>query len=606
MSAITPAICCCDDTPLPSQYYRFKLCGSGCCDIPCDAGIINWCPAYALTQGFTVPPSGTCALVKYDCCVYEYLNTVALTPGSPCPPVGATGIWNAGTYLGTRTPNPGCCDLQTIDLPETCLFDEAYPLGPPFPASDCIAYVFEEYTNDDMWGTVPGKEVYVTSTITYCYETFGPNWDEPCDCPNPRTYTTASVTRAQPIGSCIPFASPADCAGQRNYVSTGTLTCAQCNPCQPCCGGTNPCSGPSPPGCDDPAKMYTVKTCYAVNPCLDEEFEPQYFEQDVLTITYDFCATQIDPLNPTALAALTALFGGGNMVVPWPAGTGFPLDVGISLKLCPYFSPFGCPCVNVFSGNAEHIAAAINALSVNAPHLSATANKIWGTCFWFGTRSTCQRCPGADPLDPPIQQSEPADELVFDRVEIVNSTTFKVILRGRSKKYYVCAGQTVESAYSTAFGCAYLTSDVVNLAISATGDVENGFERQCLSPAEYACGDRYSMRQIEQLPCDTTICDQYDSNSPVEGCLEVEGYPLTDVIVMGQVVVPGWQSSCGGFGMLPAESQIKCRAYPIVYTVTPCGGTIPSGYCIHPYDPSAVYQDAGVFCETSATPIQVT
>jgi hypothetical protein len=166
---------------------------------------------------------------------------------------------------------------------------------------------------------------------------------------------------------------------------------------------------------------------------------------------------------------------------------------------------------------------------------------------------------------------------------------------------YVCAAQRVLSDYSIAANCLASFTDVINLAVSATGDAENGYERQCLSPAEYACGERYSMRQIEQIGCDTTICIQENPSVTVTGCDTVEGYPLIDVTVGDVVVVPGWQSLCGGgLGSMPSEPQIKCRSYPFQYAVPACGTAPYTGECS-----TGVWQNAGVYCETSASVIQV-
>ena len=613
MSAISAFLCCCDGGgQWPSEYYVFTPCPeSPCCDLECDgASTINWCPAYAAAQGIIVPivPNpALCIYMDYGCCRYV-LTDVIPNPGGVCPTGG--GVWNVGTFYGTRTVSggQGCCDAQLIPTPSTCVWNDAYPSMPP-SASFCAAYVFEPYTNADMWGIVPSKTVKVTSTLTYCYETFGTNWDENCDnCP-PIDHAQSAITHTQEIGYCIPTDPLASCPGQRTYTQVEWLNCAECNPCGPCCG-IDPCAGLTPgtlpydENCEDPAASYSVKTCYSVSPCLDAEEEPTWFEQDVLTVTYDFCATVVDPSDPNALAQLTALFAGGQIVNPWSAATVWGGgDTGISIRLCPG-ATFTDPTVYVFSGDAKDIANAINSLRVNFPWLRADASEVWGECFWFGVRQTCDNCPGDPPGTRPAWgvATQDADELVFDRIEIIDSTRFRAIFRGRSKKHYVCAAQTLQSVHSVASGCVYNDTDVVNLAVSATGDAENGYELQCLSPAEYACGDRYSMQQVEQDYCSTTICTVKNPAQVVTGCDAVTGYPLIDVVVDGVTVLKGWQSLCGGgFGAMPSDSQIRCRSYPWLYQVPACGQPTFPGTCA-----PGIYQSPAAYCETEATTITVT
>ena len=365
-----------------------------------------------------------------------------------------------------------------------------------------------------------------------------------------------------------------------------------------------PVTPPAPPTCEAPAENYKIQTCYSVNECRDENDDPVWFEKDVLTVTYDFCATVIDPDDPNALAQLTALFSGGGTVVPYYFDNSAWSDpnTGIRINLCPG-GGFGPPSVLVYSGDAKDIANAINSLRVNFPWLRADASEVWGECFWFGIRQTCDNCPEDPPGTRPAYGvgGQDADELAFDRIEIIDSTRFRAIFKGRSKKYYVCAAQRLESAYSVAFGCVYNDTDVVNLATSATGDPDAGYEQQCLSPAEYACGERYTMQQVEQDECSTTICSVKGTQTVI-GCEQVSGYPLDDVIVEGEVVLKGWRSLCGGgVPSMPDSPQFRCRSYPWLYQITPCGQIPPATTCV-----PGVYQLASEYCETAATPITVT
>ncbi len=613
MSGITAYECCCPTEPpiYPAEYYVFSVCPDPCCPLDCaDGPDVKWCPSYAVAQGLAVPiilTPATCIKMTLGCCTYV-MTAVVANPGGVCPTGG--GVWNQGTYAGTRTIDPeeeGCCDPVIIDPPDNCLTQAAYE--EPLVGNACFAYVFEPYDLADQWGIVPSKPVKVQSTITYCYATYGVDWFQQCDsCQSGAIqHLPATVKHSQSIGYCLPV-DPGllVCSNQRTYDQQITLDCDRCFPCNPCCGIDN-CADDPPTTCDDPSKTFSIRTCYAVNPCLGEEQEPTWFEQDVLTVTYDFCATQIDPADPTALAQLDALFTGGNVVTSWNAGTVWGSgDTGIRIAFC-VGGQFSDPSVFVFSGNAKHIADAINSLTVNTPFLSAQADEEWGECFWFGVRQTCDVCPGDPPGTRPAYGSggQDADALVFDRCEIVSATKFKAIFKGRSKKHYVCASQTLISTYSVAPNCESIPStDVVNVAISATGDPEAGYDLQCISPAEYACGARYEMREIEQEDCTQTIITPSGSLT-VPKCDEITGYPLQDVVVEGVTVLKGWQSLCGTGDLMPAVSQKRCRSYPLVYTVRGCEQSPYDGALCIPYDPDCVYQSDDVFCQTDGSVVQV-
>lgn len=623
MNALLAAVCCCQGGPEFGEYYVFTSCSNNpCCPNECASGLnIYWCPAYAIQQGLQPPltiDAGSCLMIKYECCLYRLTSVVSIT--GACPPSGATGLWNVGSVVGFKSISGAetCCTYQNIPLPSTCLTSIAFGTGHTLTASQCAAYVVQPYTLTDQWGTVPSKPVTIQSTLTYCYETFGAAPSARCEgCP-PITHYQKSVTHAQQIGYCIPLdAGPTVCEGQRTFTSLEYLTCSECNPCGDCCGAGDPCDGVDPliDFCEDPQNTWAVRTCYSVNNCLDASNEQLYFEQDVLTITYDACATDLDITDPEDQAVLEALFSGGNTVASWSSNSSFGSDdTGIVLKLC-IGSPFGCPCVYVFSGNAANIADAVNSMFMNFPFVSATHDPVWGEHFWFGVRQTCDVCDG-DPAGtrPAYQPPSESDELVFDRLEFNGSTSFSAIFKGRSKKKFVCAAQTLISDYSISANCAGSNTDVVNCCISATGDIDNGYDLDCISPAEYDNGSRYSMRQIEQDYCEKYICTSSNPSAAVTGCDASVGYPLYDVVVMGLVVQKGWQSLCGGgLGLMPAGMQFKCRTYPYQYEVAPCCPYDDPASCAiweaaNPTPEPCVdrcFQDAGYYCESDATIIQV-
>ena len=629
MSSLLAVLPCCCEEPGPElpEYYRFQACPDGsCCPLECDeAPDVYWCPSYAIAQGWQPPISpdpSVCWMMKYNCCTYILTNVIP-NAGS-CPPTSPPGLFNVGTAIGVKNIDPmteDCCDSQNVDLPAGCLMNLAYPVGSAYELTPgaCYKYVVKEYTLTDQWGTVPSKPVTLQCDLTYCYETFGAGPTERCNnCP-PKYYYQRTVTHTQQHGSCIPVdGGLGNCENQRTVVKNEYLDCGECNPCGVCCpGGTDPCDGFGGPGdpsyddfCEDPQNWYSIKTCYSVNNCTDLLANQEWFEQDVLTVTYDFCVVPFDPNDPGTLAALTAQFSGGNLVVPWNGNTAFGNnDLGWVLKLCPT-GIFSCPCVYILSGDANDIADAINALAINAPYLSASADPIWGSHFWFGIRQTCTPCPGDPPgTRPPFQPPDQSDELVFDRIELVGSTKFKAIFKGRSKKKYLCMAMKLESPWSV--------EGVTNTCITATGNAGTGFALDCLSPAEYSYGLRYSVRQIEQDVSFETICTSANpGGESVIDCDAVVGYPLYDLYVAGNLTQFGWTSLCGGgMGLFPLPSYF-CRAYPYIYEVPPCcpylltdPGLCPAWEAMNPTPLPCIdrcFQDSGAYCESQATIMTVT
>lgn len=624
MYTVLPAVCCCEGGPEFGEYYQFDPCDDApCCPHDCDSVYpsVYWCPAYAIIKGLppplTVDP-GICLMIRVDCCLYRL--TAVIPSSGVCPPGGTGLIFNVGELVGYKSLGDGevCCDFPDIPVPSTCLVSTFFPSGTAHELlpNPCVSYVAQPYSLADQWGTDPDQPVTVTSTLTYCYETFGIAPTARCDnCP-PITHYQAAITHSQQIGSCIPLDSGINvCLGQRTFSVTNYLTCAECNPCGNCCESGDPCEDVDPTAdfCEDPANSYAVRTCYSVNDCVDSESQQIYFEQEVLTITFDSCISNGEPITEEFAMDYAV------EVTDWGSNSVFGSDdTGIRISMCSDWTggSFNCPCVNVFSGNAGNIADAINAMSMNFPYISAEADPIWGQYFWFGVRQTCDVCPGQPAgTRPAYRPPSDSDELVVSRVELVSATSFKVILSGRSKKKFICAAQTLISTHSVSANCTASSTDVVNCCISATGDIDNGFDLDCISPAEYAQGSRYSMRQVEQDYCEKYICTSSDPSAAVTGCDAVAGYPIYDVYVGATLVQQGWQSLCsGGLGGMPAGTQIKCRSYPYRYDVAPCCPYGDPSSCAiweaaNPTPTPCVdrcFQESGYYCESDATIIQVT
>lgn len=604
MYGVLPAVCCCEEPGPPppgTEYYVFTPCDyflTYCCTVSpsaCDDAPeqIIWCQWYATAQGLTYPiPEGQCVLIKWsDCCIYELSGIV----DDPCPSPPGSGQ-NVGTLFETyeATEERPCCTPEPVDTNEEgCIYDQSFDEEHPWTPAPCKDLIAVEYDKYDQWGTVIGKEVKVRADFTYCYATIGIPHDVPCDHGSPIVHQQASVSHEELVGLCEPVDGGfGNCENQRTEVFVEYLTCPECNPTASCCGGSDPCEGLSPgdpaydEACEDPANTYSIKTCYRVNNCLDDDENQVWFEEDVLYIDFPWCHSGIDPDAEDVQDQLDAFYidpvsGVVRVDVTTLSTVWDPSNYPVTLlEVCNYDG-------YIMSGNAKNIADSINAHIGDL--VTATSIAPWDEHIWFNRRQTCTQCDAFDLVIPPYSEG---DELVVDRVEPLPDGP-RVYLVGRSRKKYVCTSKTLESVWSVAFDC-FGSSDVVTTAISATGNADDGFNLHCLSPAEYSSGLRYSMRRIEQQECLTDICIDLNTSLSVPKCQELVGglnYPEAD-----------WDALC--LNVL-GPTQIKCRSYFHVYSVTPCDGEIPI-LCIAPSCSGCdSYQNEKAFCETDGSVIEV-
>lgn len=607
MYGVLPAVCCCGEPGPPppgDEYYVFEPCGyfdDYCCppigECSGAPAQIVWCNWYAIQQGLQPPfDPETCVLIKWnDCCIYQ-LSGIVEDP-CPDPPAAAQNIGSVFAVYPITEERP-CCSPVPVDPEEesgclyTQLFDESTPWTPG-PCDDLIAF---EYDNYDQFGTVAGKEVKIkTGELSYCYETLDIPPEARCDGGDPIVYQKAIVeNHIQLHGLCIATdGGLGACENQRTEIFIDYLTCPECSPGRPCCGDPDPCAGLSPGDpaydefCEDPAKTYSIRTCYRLNDCLDEESNQIWFEQDVMFLDFPWCHSGINPnaedvqdqldtfyIDPSAgivrstnVSSITTLWGATQVA---------------TLRVCDYIQ-------TIVSGNADQLASAIN--NRIGDMVTATSIPPWDTHFWFGRRQTCDPCEEFDPtlLIPPWSE---ADELVIDRV-VPRTAGPRVYLKGRSKKKYVCASKTlISSLYS-------ITGDVATACISATGNADDGFALHCLSPAEYSSGLRYSMRRVEQAGTTTDICIDQGAVQTVVACQDLTGglnYPIAD-----------WNTNClNVFG----PTEIKCRSYFYLYSVAPCDKPVPLPILCSPdtFPPCTdcnTYKDEKAFCETEGSVIEI-
>jgi hypothetical protein len=610
MYGVLPAVCCCGGPGPPppgDEYYVFEPCGyfdDYCCGpvSPCTGAPaqIVWCNWYAISQGLQPPfDPELCVLIKWnECCIYQLVGII----DDPCPdpPAAAQNIGSIFQQYIATEERP-CCTPESINQDESgCLYDQMFDATYPWAPGPCDDLIAFEYDNYDQFGTVAGKEVKIkTATLAYCYETFGIPADGRCDDAEPIRHEQAVVSdHIQLHGLCIPVDSGlGNCENQRTEVFIDYLSCPECTPDRPCCGDPDPCEGLTGTAydeyCPDPAKTYDIKTCYRVNDCLDDEFNQIWFEEDVLYIDFPWCHSGIDPDDPDVQDLLDAFYINPStgvvrtQVIPFSAWQYLPTPPAnipaIELSVCDYRGI-------IYSGNANQIASGIN--SYIGDFATATSIAPWDIHFWFNRRQTCDQCDAFDPVIPPYSEG---DELVVDRVES-RSAGPRVYLVGRSKKKYVCASKNLQTAYNVACRACNGNCDVVTTSISAKGNAEEGFELDCLSPAEYSSGLRYSMRRIEQVQCLTDICVDVGGSLSVVSCEELTGglnYPVAD-----------WNANC--LNVL-GPTNIKCRSYPHLYSVAPCDTSVPLPILCIPSscDFCNSYQNQKVYCETDGSVIEI-
>lgn len=614
------AACCCAEVPPPPTNITVyaEICDPQpgyCCPLPCPEGSppsISYCPAYLIAQGVSYPfDFANCVMIRYGCCYYQLsYQMVEDCNAAPAP-------HNVGTVVEIYTPSgsrPCCSDrLTQPPYPSTCLWTLLYPETPPFVGL-CQAAVAEDYQYHDQYGTVKGKEPKVESTAQLCYETFGYAMNQFCgDACVPIFFAnTPTITLSQSVGVCDQIDPSAACAGQRTFMVVNSLTCEECNPCGQCCPpcGDDPCPDPGTPGCTDPATSYIARTCYSVTDCPDDEQDER-----VLSVSFVFCEG-IDINDPEAVQAAKDAAIGQISIVDAPVSTAVGSYNITRLDICD-------GQVWIYGGNAIKIAEAANSVFSNKNIDVQAADNEWATCMWFGTRQTCTYCcavptpPGCyepDPTRPPYQAG---DTLYVHSADVPNANTVVVYLHGVSQRKYVCACQEITMLDASGGAAQTITNCAISIDKTSGSNVKG-----CLSMAEYACGERYAMRNIEEYLTTTYICvDDGGAGDPsyeVPSCDYRAGYPLQDVYIGGILTTYGFVSLCPQM-LTPASD---CYRYPYIYGTNDCCPTTDCVYCNNVYYPTTptylpgcaapidhpkkAWQDPGTFCQTSVTTIQVT
>lgn len=588
MSAILAATCCCNPSIL---WYALKCdlwTSNYCCEDCCEGAVarIEFCEANLAKLGVPLPPDpNKCYVFAYNGCTYILEGTDV----GPCPNPSSPYPQNQGYLLAVIDPTgepPVCCvESDQEQIPVGGIGDlevEGVPVIEP-PEDPCEDTIAECYLFCDMFGTSDTQNVVVSSQAKACFTDWGVFWQDQCDTNRPITTQSMSKALSQEVGLCyqldpgpnVTVVQQLQQGGsyghyvQDNYTPAAcddclaALYCCQVDPPDPCDPTELPCSGV--PDLDD---TYTVTTLYDLKLCNTN------FEADALELVFPGCyATQagLDLSDPADKAAIEALYDALVDVETVFINTGWGLLTAMKVTICGY-------AVNVFSGNAGHIAQRVNARM--GALVQATGVYPW---FWFGNRQSCiDCCPIPSPCPNQRPPSTQADFLLKDRIVIDAGTqTVKMILIGRSAQWRAGVCQKLEPWSSVV--------PVQNAAISVN----------CVSPAEYSAGVRFNMLRVYEPPSTTSICVDTNFYIDVPACLEVDGYPVDDVTVGGIVIIEGWNTLFPGL----CTAQTACRDYPYIYDVTPCEP--PEDYVYPVPCVSRMFQYADQYCQTEGDTITV-
>ena len=600
--------CCCQDGLL---WYALKCeayFGGYCCTPDCTnaPARIEFCPRYLLSMGIPDPPdlANKCYYIRYDCCLYILTNFET----TPCPNPESPWPVNVGQLVKIKNRVAGenpCCyaDPQQQGNPGG-IQNVQVGNGPAISNNTqlpCEETVAECYDFKDQAGTVKGKGVTIASTASTCIETYGVPWEVRCNHGPPVTIDTLSVAMSQEMSFCRVLDDITSCPNQVTRSFRKYMECPDCDVEGDCCGSTTGNCAQDPDFCDtefNRFETYDVKTCYSINStgCATHD-------EDIMTIKFSACAApNIDPGSQGAQAALNALFLGSSGLVHIDQQN--TVATGWGTLGAPKLSVCGLDVV-IFSGNAAHIAERINTRIGGL--VSASGIAPWSAYFWFGNRQSCVKCDWQTANDRPGFWE--GDTLTVDRVEFTDSnTTITVTLRASALRYYACAAQTL----IVDFPWRKTSENTCNAAISATSAVPNNYALQCLSFPEYAFGERYTMKRIQEYGNGTIqICVDNGFYQPATNCEARAGWPLEDITVnIGGntiVLVYGWDSLCA---QMP-DPRTGCYAYPFVYTPAPCcpAQTDCTQWEIdHPLPQPCVrsLQDPNVFCKSDGTVIGIT
>ncbi len=615
MSAILASSCCCGGVlwyalPCP-DYYDGMCCDPGCGKNAEDR--IEFCPEYLKGQGVPMPvPDPTkCYYFLYNCCVYvltDFEATVCPNPASIYP-VNEGDLIRVGNKVGGL-----CCFPQQQDQsPVGGIGDLDTEQGPVVtePQDPCEELIAECYPFADQFGTKKGSEPTITSTLTACITTYGVPYNVRCESTAKKieiVEVTKSVT--QKMGYCIPCEQIdgvdvpppcswiAECPNEKRQYFTAYSSCTDDPNCVPednCCGNEGICDI-FPEFCDtqfDPYGTYEAKTCYSV-----QEGGAPHIE-DILKITFPCCYAVANGVDCLDQQAITAFFVNGVVSIDseHPVNTGWGQLFAPAVTVCDL-------TVICFSGNAAHIAERIN----NRMNGWVTASGIapWSAFFWCGYRQTCLLCDWQTPNDrPPFTFG---DGLSVDRAEYnATNDTIDVYIVAQTPRYFVCASQEI-TMYASCDG-----GTVRQSAISATGS-SVPYVLDVLSMPEYAFGQRYQMKSVEQvadLPIQICIGDNVYINAP--HCEAVQGFPQNDVYIFPPgfppiLVQEGFLTLCNSISL----ALSKCNCYPYEYNLAPC---CPPNYpdCNQwnadnpiPVLCDNVYQTTQNKCTTDASTISIT
>lgn len=609
MSAVVVTPCCCGGKQPNYLYHANKCveynqnpcvhaCGE-CCEGVDPPVQISFCDWYLVGIGFTLPFNPlNCYFVEYRGCTY----LINQTPDGPCPVEPPAGVYNEGTFKEVRAAggNP-CC-----------------PTTPP--TGECVNdLIVEAFAQPDPWGV--HQPVIISSLIGLCCNRPGTDVNL-CYRPGEfleEKYEVIDIDTTQEVGKCFergnPDAPVGPCTAAGQDYLTKITKIEDTETFKPCdcsgnpgflqysrtfmkCYGSGECAGWYCPGfCDDdpgyadcvanrydctsdadPMDSYELTTLYKIikaytqYPCGGDgqpDCECAYYSDDAIRITFPLCyAIQagLDPFDPADANAIKSLymskveaFNICDEVCAVEVGT-YGTQVVPCIKICGLYK------VEIFSGSAGHVAAAINT-KMN-PEISAAS---LNSCFWFGYRQGVLACGGDPNVRPPYA---PGDLIEVDRAEISTlDWKVRVFIKGYSPRFRFCASQTVSNPV---------------FATSVAG-VSVCMSTNAVSPAEWACGLRPNMAAVRNdcyyVPSDCPNgfqCQEPAPGNPAD-CSSAGTYPqFGEYSGAPPTYTPGYstdfQNPCG-----TAWLDVNCKLWECTYPGATCAqcasGTAPIGCC---------------------------
>jgi hypothetical protein len=511
----------CDD------YFENECCPDLVC---CGPNRIEFCENYLRKLIGEAEPD-----LSNFCYFFLYLNCVYVLTGfelRECDPSASTPDLpiNQGTFIERKDAagQPCCRPTDAPVIPPTeppvvppgtegvpLINTEVIPYGGPYE-DGCESIVVKCYPFKDQFGLV--QPIEISSSINTCVLKSGIDASTRSDGEVPGLdYTTITRSIVDYFKFCNPDGeTPGTAARNCSSFSVGTLRPGYYNfpryflpkdtlnieykpceettifysqtACKTCVGGQ---PGTNPFACSDyegiefvnQLESYEFKTAYRVTP---SDGTDRYID-DALQIFVPKCVyEQENGFRYLGRSEIDINTGWGSQY----ADRAMVLRFSCSGKIHR---------ILVFSGNAAHIAEAIN--SMFNPIVSATGLNPY---FWFNCRQSCFQCGSNN--EPPCSGPNTRPPFLYDGNDIItdsslsfNETTQQYVytLKASSRRFTVCASQQARCIFDQGEGGPF---NAGNIDLICPEVINHCNSLNSLSMPEYAQGFRYIMSD-QQLGC---------------------------------------------------------------------------------------------------------